>query len=175
MPSQRPGSPGLLRALWQSVPGPLSANGGPKTRTPQHLSLSPLWAEATPALTWGLLAQIPAAGPLFRPPRAGHGLGGTRWVVERWPKPHHPLGPVSGKRSSLLEEWEALLPSSHLARLLHPPLPSLNLQNPGSALDKPSLKLWPQEGAQPPTLVSSGQERGRQLGMSLAAAKAQWL
>ena len=50
MSCQRPSSPGLLRALHLSVPGPLSASGGLKTRIPQHLSLSPLWADATPAL-----------------------------------------------------------------------------------------------------------------------------
>lgn len=136
MPSQRRSSPGLLSALRLSVPGPLSANGGPKTTIPQHLSLSPLWAEATPALIWGPVAQIPAAGPLLHPTQAGHGPGGTLWVAERWPKPRHPLGLVSGKRSSLLEEWEALLPSSHLAHPPHPLPPSLNLQNPGWAQPK---------------------------------------
>ncbi|KAB0402223.1 hypothetical protein E2I00_003075, partial [Balaenoptera physalus] len=52
VPARRagPSSPGLLRALHLSVPGPLSASGGLKTRIPQHLSLSPLWADATPAL-----------------------------------------------------------------------------------------------------------------------------
>lgn len=133
MPSQRLSSLGLLRTLHLSVPGPLSASGGPKTTIPQHLFLSPLWAEATPAPIWGPLAQIPAAGPLLHTTRAGHGSGGTLWVVERWPEPHHPLGPVSGKRSSLLEEREALLPSSHLVRPPHLLPPSLNLQNPGWA------------------------------------------
>lgn len=66
--------------------------------------------------------------------------------MERWPEPRHPLDPVSGKRSSLLEEWEALFPSSHLARPPHPLPPSLNLQNPGSALYKSSLNPWPQSG-----------------------------
>ena len=146
MPSQRLSSLGLLRTLHLSVPGPLSASGGPKTTIPQHLFLSPLWAEATPAPIWGPLAQIPAAGPLLHTTRAGHGSGGTLWVVERWPEPHHPLGPVSGKRSSLLEEREALLPSSHLVRPPHLLPPSLNLQNPGSALNKPFLKPWPQSG-----------------------------
>lgn len=146
MPSQRLSSPGLLRVLHPSVPALLSASGELKTVIPQYLFLSHLWAEATPALTWGLLAQIPAAGPLLHTTQAGHGLGDILWVVERWLEPHHhhPLDPVSGKRSSLLEEWEALLPSSHLVRPLHPlPPPSLNLQNPGSALNKP-LNPWPQ-------------------------------
>ena len=139
MPSQRLSSLGPLRTLRLSVPGPLSTSGGPKTTVPQHLSLSPLWAEATPALIWGPLAQTPAAGPPLHTTQAGYGPGGTLWVVERWPEPHHPLGPVSGKRSSLLEEWESLLPSSHLAHPLRLLPPSLNLQNPGSALDKPSF------------------------------------
>lgn len=133
MPSQRLSSPGLLRILPLSVPAPLSASGEPKPTVPQHLLLSHLWAEATPALTWGLLAQTPAAGPLLHTTQAGHGLDGTLWAVGRWLEPRHPLDPVSGKRSSLLEEWEALLPSAHPVRPLHPLPPSLNLQNPGWA------------------------------------------
>ena len=63
-----------------------------------------------PKPSLGRCHSCPGQGPLAHRTQAGHGLGGALWVAERWPEPHHPLGPVSGKRSSLLEEGEVSSP-----------------------------------------------------------------
>nr|KAF6355811.1 proline rich 14 [Myotis myotis] len=90
-----------------------------------------------PIRQWRAQAHSPPASPPKPSLGRSHScpdLGPPGSDTCSWPPaPRHPLDPVSGKRSSLLEEWEALLPSAHLVRPLHPLPPSLNLQNPGWA------------------------------------------